>query len=237
MFDLEAAIAYIDDPSKGAFPFVWDPEYGARVGVLPLGGNGTDVRWAFLDEPCYVFHGVNAFRRGDDVVVDVCRLSSMFDAASDGALGGELSLRRWTVDPGNRVTDEVLVGADDDPGELPTRDPRLVGREHRFGYLVQSRDTGGTVDFGGVIKHDFRTGRREVWDPGPARHSGEWLFVPADDGAADDEGWLLSYVHDEATATSELAVLDASDVAAGPVASVPLPQRVPYGFHAAWLPA
>jgi carotenoid cleavage dioxygenase len=31
-------------------------------------------------------------------------------------------------------------------------------------------------------------------------------------------------------------VLDATDVAAGPVASVRLPQRVPYGFHAAWLP-
>jgi carotenoid cleavage dioxygenase len=31
-------------------------------------------------------------------------------------------------------------------------------------------------------------------------------------------------------------VLDATDVAAGPVASVQLPQRVPYGFHATWLP-
>lgn len=237
VFDLQAAIAYIDDPSTGAFPFRWDPAYGARVGVLPLGGDGADVTWASLDEPCYVFHGVNAFRRGEEVVVDVCRLSSMFDATSDGALGGELDLRRWTVQPGVRVTDEVLVGADDDPGELPTRDPRLVGREHRYGYLVQSRDAEGTVDLGGVIKHDFRTGRRERWDPGPWRHSGEWLFVPAEDGRAEDEGWLLAYVHDEATATSELAVLDATDVAGGPVATVPLPQRVPYGFHATWMPA
>ena len=236
VFDLEAAIAYIDDPSQGAFPFRWDPGYGARVGVLPLGGAGSEVAWASLDEPCYVFHGVNAFRRDDTVVVDVCRLSSMFDPAADGALGGELSLRRWTVHPGTRVVDDVLVGPDDDPGELPSRDPRLVGREHRYGYLVQSRDAEGTVDLGGVIKHDFRTGRRERWDPGPSRHGGEWLFVPADDGTADDEGWLLAYVHDEATGTSELAVLDATDVPGGPVATVALPQRVPYGFHATWLP-
>ena len=236
VFDLDAAIAYIDDPSKGAFPFRWDPGYGARVGILPLGGDGAEVVWTPIDEPCYVFHGVNAFRRGGTVVVDVCRLSSMFDATSEGALGGELTLRRWAVEPGIRVTEEVLVGAEDDPGELPTRDPRLVGREHRFGYLVQSRDADGAVDFGGVIKHDFKTGRRERWDPGPARHSGEWLFVPAADSGADDEGWLLSYLHDEATARTELAVLDATDVAAGPVASVQLPQRVPYGFHAAWLP-
>jgi carotenoid cleavage dioxygenase len=184
-----------------------------------------------------VFHGVNAFRRDGDVVVDVCRLSSMFDSAGEGALGGELSLRRWTVPAaGGTVGDEVLVGPGDDPGELPTRDPRRVGREHRFGYLVQNRPAEGTVDLGGVIKHDFATGRRDVWDPGPTRHGGEWLFVPGDQGTADDEGWLLGYVHDEATSTTDLVVLDATAVAAGPVASVRLPQRVPYGFHAAWLP-
>jgi carotenoid cleavage dioxygenase len=184
-----------------------------------------------------VFHGVNAFRTGDDVVIDVCRLSSMFDTSATAALGGELSLRRWTVRPGAPVRDEILVPPDDDPGELPSRDPRLVGRAHRHGYLVQSRDAEGTVDLGGVIKHDFATGRRAVWDPGPARHSGEWLFAPSTDGRADDEGWLLAFVHDESTAKSELTVLDASDVAAGPIARIPTPQRVPYGFHATWLPA
>jgi len=237
LFDLDAAVAFIDDPTGAGFPYRWSPDHGARVGVLPLGADGRQVVWADLDEPCYVFHGVNAFRRGEEVVLDVCRLASMFDPTEDGALGGELDLRRWTVEPGVRVREEVLVGAGDDPGELPTRDPRRVGREHRHGYLVQSRDADGTVDLGGVIKHDFRTGRREVWDPGPSRHSGEWLFVPDGDGDADDEGWLLSYVHDEMTGRSELAVVDATDVAAGPVATVALPQRVPYGFHAAWLPA
>ena len=29
----------------------------------------------------------------------------------------------------------------------------------------------------GEIGEQFRTGRRSVWDPGPTRHSGEWLFV------------------------------------------------------------
>jgi carotenoid cleavage dioxygenase len=239
VFDLEAAVAYIEDPSSGEFPFRWDPAYGARVGVLPLGGDGAAVRWADLDEPCYVFHGVNAFRRGGDVVVDVCRLSSMFDPAADDALGGELSLRRWTVPAaGGRASDEVLVEPGADPGELPSRDPRRVGREHRYGYLVQNRPAERTVDLGGVIKHDFASGRRDVWDPGPSRHGGEWLFVPgAGSDDADDAGWLLGYVHDEATASTELAVLDATDVAAGPVATVALPQRVPYGFHAAWVPA
>jgi carotenoid cleavage dioxygenase len=235
VFDLQAALAMVEGGDTGAFPFRWEPAYGARVGVLPLGGDGTQVRWSDLPEPCYVFHGVNAFRRGDDVVVDVCRLSSMFDAGQ--TLGGELSLRRWTVPAaGGAAAEDVLVEAGADPGELPSRDPRRVGREHRFGYLVQSRPAEGTVDLGGVIKHDFSTGARTAWDPGPTRHGGEWLFVPGDRGDADDEGWLLGYVHDEATGVTDFVVLDATDVDAGPVASVALPQRVPYGFHAAFLP-
>lgn len=238
VFDLDAAVAYINNPASGQFPFRWDPAYGARVGVLPMGGDGNTVRWSTLDEPCYVFHGVNAFRRESDVVVDVCRLDSMFDSSQVNSLGGELTLRRWTVsDNSSTVRDELLIDADDDPGELPSRDPRLVGREHRYGYLVQSRPAVGTVDLGGVIKHDYRTGTRTKWDPGPTQHSGEWLFVPAPDGHADDEGWLMAYVHDEATNSSAFTVLDATDVSAGPIASVRLPQRVPYGFHAAWLPA
>lgn len=228
VFDLAAATAFINDPSVGAFPYQWRPDAGARLGLVPLGGG--QARWFDID-PCYVFHGVNAYEDGGRVVVDVCRLSSMFDGPQ--ILGGQLSLRRWTVDPAtSTVTDEVLD--EDRPGELPTRDPRLVGRKHRYGYLVENRPSVTTVDLGGVIKYDFATGRRTVWDPGPSSHTGEWLFVPTDPG--EDEGFLLGFVHDATTASTDFAVLDATDVAAGPVARVRLPQRVPYGFHGTWIP-
>lgn len=45
----------------------------------------------------------------------------------------------------------------------------------------------------------------------------------------DDAGYLLTYVHDEAIDVSELVIVDASDVLAGPVARIKLPTRVPYG--------
>jgi carotenoid cleavage dioxygenase len=32
-------------------------------------------------------------------------------------------------------------------------------------------------------------------------------------------------------------ILDATDIGAGPVATVHLPRRVPFGFHGSWLPA
>jgi carotenoid cleavage dioxygenase len=148
-------------------------------------------------------------------------------------LGGEASLRRWTLDTTTGVAhDEVLE--DVNPGDLPSRDPRRMGREHRYAYLAGTRENDATVEFGGLIKHDFRLGSREHWDPGPTAHGGEWLFVPID--AGEDEGYLLGFVHDEATNVSELTIIDASNVTAGPVASIELPQRVPYGFHATWIP-
>ena len=231
-FDLDAAVAYIADPTSAAFPYRWSPEVGARVGVMPLTGGAAAIQWFDLD-PCFVFHGVNAFRRGDEVVADVCRLSSMFSPGD--LLGGDASHRRWTFNTATgAVADDVL--AVDDPGDLPGRDPRRVGREHRYGYLVSTRDNPDTVEFGGLIKHDYTDNSRQFWDPGPSRHAGEWLFVPAGSDLADDAGYLLTYVHDEATGISELVVIDASAVERGPVASVALPQRVPYGFHATWIP-
>ena len=236
VFDLDLAIQYINDPLAGVMPYQWKPEFGSRIGVMPLAG-GADRIQSFDIDPCYVFHSVNAFRRGDEVIVDVCRMTSMFDTAVNDSLGGEPSLRRWTLNTATgAVADDVLETVN--PGDLPSRDPRRVGREHRFGYLTGTRENAHTVELGAVIKHDFASGARDVWEPGPTRHATEPLFVPGDaTDLSDDAGWLLSFVHDDAVGESVLAVLDATDLAAGPVAEIVVPQRVPYGFHATWVEA
>jgi carotenoid cleavage dioxygenase-like enzyme len=81
--------------------------------------------------------------------------------------------------------------------------------------------TDGTSTF-----HDF----------GPGRSTSEPVFVPVDGDAAEDEGWVLSFVYDKAEGSSSFVVLDASDMSAEPVATVAIPQRVPHGFHGSWLP-
>ena len=45
----------------------------------------------------------------------------------------------------------------------------------------------------------------------------------------------MAFVYDRATDRSSLVVLEAQDVAKGPVAEVHLPVRVPYGFHASFV--
>jgi carotenoid cleavage dioxygenase-like enzyme len=47
---------------------------------------------------------------------------------------------------------------------------------------------------------------------------------------------LITYVHGERCGTTSLDIYDARSMAAQPLASVALPQRVPYGFHGLFVP-
>jgi carotenoid cleavage dioxygenase len=85
------------------------------------------------------------------------------------------------------------------------------------------------------LKHDLETGGRSVFDHGPGRAAGEPVFVARPDGVEEDDGWLITFVHDLAAGSAEFVVLDAQDFERGYVARVPLPQRVPFGFHGNWV--
>jgi carotenoid cleavage dioxygenase len=216
-----------------SFPYAWNPDYPARVGVMDRDSDGTDVRW-FDVEPCYVFHPLNAFDDGDRVVLDVIRHPKMFATDHQGPNEGPPTLDRWTVDlSGGKVLEERL---DDRGQEFPRVDERLVGRHHRYGYTVGfDANTAGDVDFSKtIVKHDLMSGRAEVRSFGALRGAGEFVFVPSRPDAGEDDGMLMGYVYNGETDRSDLVLLDAGTLET--VAEVHLPVRVPYGFHGSWIP-
>ena len=62
----------------------------------------------------------------------------------------------------------------------------------------------------------------------------EAVFVPRS-GGGEGEGYLLALVYREKTGTSDLLILDAARIDAGPIAVVHIPHRVPFGFHGSWV--
>jgi carotenoid cleavage dioxygenase-like enzyme len=213
-------------------PYRWSDDYGARLGVMPRGGTNADVRW-FDVEPCYVFHVLNAAEPTPGRLdVDVARYPSLWRESQDAF--EPATLHRWTVDlAGGGVKEEAL---DDRAVEFPRVDERLVGRPARFGYAVHTRPgRDGFAMEAALVKYDLVTGATEEHRFGPGCTPGEGVFVPASAGAGEDDGYVLAYVHDAATDSSRLVILDASDFAASPVATVALPQRVPFGFHGSWV--
>jgi carotenoid cleavage dioxygenase len=226
IFDLESAL---NEPLAG---FKWTPDYGARIGILPFGQPGSAIRWVEI-ENCYVFHEVNAFRDGDEVVIDVSRLPSIFANGDRG--DGDSRLTRWRVGTAGAelsFREEIVSSTQLD---LATHDRRFTGRPYRYGFFAHFRDHPDSVDLGGIGVVDFRTGREQLWEPGPSRHAGEALFVDA--GSGEGEGYVLSFVYDHTTDKSVLAVFDALRVDRGPIAEIELPRRVPFGFHGWWVPA
>jgi carotenoid cleavage dioxygenase len=54
---------------------------------------------------------------------------------------------------------------------------------------------------------------------------------------AEDDGYVISMVADMNTDSSEIMILRADDIQAGPVARILLPERMGIGTHACWVEA
>jgi carotenoid cleavage oxygenase len=219
--------------SAASFPYRWDPDYPARVGVMPRDGatantRAGEIKWYDV-EPCYVFHPLNAYEDGESIVLDVVRHPKCFATNVDGPDEGPPTMERWTVDlSAGKVREDRI---DDRGQEFPRIDERLTGRRHRYGYAV---GVGSESDEGRVIKHDLVAGTTEDRDFGSGVQTSEFVFVPRPGGTKEDDGVLMGFTYDRAEARSNLAILDAQSLQS--VASVHLPARVPQGFHGNWVP-
>jgi carotenoid cleavage dioxygenase len=235
VFDLPVTFSFKMVLAGHPFPYRWNPEHPARVGLLPRRGAAADIRWYEVD-PCYVFHPCNAFEdEAGGVTVDVVAHDRMFDDNFDGPDGSRATFERWTLGAtASKVQRRVI---DDESQEFPRYDERLTGKPYRHAYAMAIAAPGaGLVNDTRLFHHDLATGQREVHDFGPRRHPGEFVFVPRHAQAGETEGWLIGLVVDMNTQTTDLAVLAADDFTAPPVALVHLPHRVPPGFHGNWVP-
>lgn len=140
-------------------------------------------------------------------------------------------MTRLTVDvAGRKVENRKLAEC---PGaEFPCIDPRLVGLPHRYVYVAAGRPGAGHGLFQVVNKIDTRTGKVTAHDFSPGGYVGEPVFIPmTSDEGAEDAGYFVTLVLDAATKRTDVAVLDAGDIAAKPVATAKLTHHVPYGSH------
>jgi 8'-apo-carotenoid 13,14-cleaving dioxygenase len=218
-------------------PFVWNPKHKARVGLLAKEGKGEDTIWCDVD-PCYVFHPCNAYDNPDgSVTLDVCVHNTVYTSSIIAPDATENPFERWTVDPAShRVTRKVI---DASPQEFPRPNETRMGLPYRYAYTVAvSRDENPAhPEDSTLYKHDLETGTRQVRHMGKGQIAGEFVFVPAANSNAEDDGWLMGLVVDLVRDTTDFMILKASDFEGPPQAIVHIPHRIPPGFHGNWIPA
>lgn len=225
-----------------AMPLRWLDEKPARIGVMPRAGGA--VSWVDIT-PCFIQHVVNAHDLdADTVVFEAVRYDRFLDFDADSCtyrhnpLG---TLWRYTLRCDSRTGSMTVAEQqlDDRFVELPRIDERLTGRPHRYTYAVEQPTD---VEMRGLIKYDVEGGTSQRHAVAPGDQNSEPIFVPrgradADADGVGDDGWILACVYRRATDTSDVVILDASDLSADPVATIHLPRRIPAGFHGAWIAA
>ena len=210
----------------------------SRFAVLPRYGSADQVRW-FEADPTYIYHSVNAWEEGEELVMIACRITNVAPRQPvDGPLGGMLaSLRpdavtyRYRFNLRTGATSEEPL--DDIPTEFPAINGAFTGRRSRISYQMHIADE-LTMLHDGVFRYDLDTGASTAYWFGAGRWGSEAAFAPRPGATDEDDGYLVLYVTDAATQRTDVEILDARDVAAGPVCRLRLPLRVPLGFHATW---
>lgn len=244
------------DPSRivhNEVPFKFDALKKARIGVMrKLERDVANIKWVEVPAQA-VFHVLNAFEntRSGNIEMVAARMMD-FSLDLDVIMGDQVpdahrnKAVHYDIDI-NKLTCKETVVLDLKEGHLscdfPVVNPRLLGRESRFGFIASFRP-GTALIARGVHKLDLaRIGPDNAAEAGfipfgEGCGGGECVFVPRDAKHArgEDDGFLLTFVYDETKRHSHLCIWDAYTMNPEPVARVLMPQRVTYGFHGTFVP-
>lgn len=235
-------------------PVFWDPallergvhavrffrDMPARFAIVPR--HGGEVRW-FEAAPCYVLHFLNAYEDGDELVLDgYFQEDPTPPPLKDSVEGHEhmmayldmhsfrSRLHRWRFNLADGTTREERLY--DDTVEFGMMNARYAGKPYRYAYSVTSKP--GWFLFNGFVKHDLHTGEAQTVTLAEGRFASEAPFAPRIGAVDEDDGYLVSFIIDDARGTSECILIDCKDFAAGPVCRIALPHKISSGTHAVW---
>jgi carotenoid cleavage dioxygenase-like enzyme len=203
----------------------WRPEEGTRLVAVDRASGAITVYEA---DALFVFHTVNAFRDGADLVLDVVAHddpSPMTQAFRVERIGewsrpplGRLTRVRMT--PGRaRAQVEPLVG---ERFEFPVVNPAVRGRKHGvvWGTIVGAESA--------IVRVDVERAEASTFSS-PGIVFGEALFVRAPDATREDDGVLLAVGVEPTASRAKLVAVDAREMR--PLAEAVVDTPIPLGFH------
>ncbi|XP_073026545.1 9-cis-epoxycarotenoid dioxygenase NCED2, chloroplastic-like [Primulina eburnea] len=216
-------------------PVVYDKNKRSRFGILSkTAQNSKDIIWIECPDT-FCFHLWNAWEEPENdevVVIGSCMTppDSIFNECNE-KLNSVLSEIRLNLKTGESERNPIIQSSEQINLEAGMVNRNLLGRKTRYAYLAIAEPW---PKVSGFAKVDLLTGKIEKFIYGEQRYGGEPFFVPRNSSLeSEDDGYILSLVHDEKEWESELGIINAMTLKLE--ASIKLPSRVPYGFHGTFI--
>jgi carotenoid cleavage dioxygenase-like enzyme len=219
---------------RGFLPYIEVSDRPTQLVVIPL--DGGDPRFFEIDLG-FVFHVFNTHQRGSEIVMDVIHhegrdvmtnLSTKNVLHGNPRLGGEPVRLVLNLANGS-VRREALS---DERVEFPRINyGRVHQRPYRYGYAVRARCVGEGDERryeSRLAKLDMEGGEMLFFEE-PDWIPGEGVFVPRENGTAEDDGYILSVASHRHEERGQLWILDAKDMSL--CAKLTVDVALPLGFH------
>jgi len=188
----------------------------------------------------FVFHHLNAWEEGDEVVVESVYYSDFpsigpdddfrsidFELLPEGLLEQcRINLSEGTVTT-TRLSERCC--------EFGMVNPEREGLPARFAWMAVAERETGNDPLQAIKKLDLQSGERRLWSAAPRGFVSEPVMVPRPGATAEDDGWVLVPVWNGARCATDLVILTADSLREEAVLELPL--AIPYGLHGSWSPA
>ena len=219
--------AYIDN-------FAWEPARGSRI-VAVSRSDGSVRTWDV--PPMIAFHAVQAYDEGGDIVLELCN--------TDPSIFGMLTLERLRAGKpldgvatavryrlragaGQAQPEPIAEGVD-----LPmVHGANWTQKRARYAWLAGGDPEHRTPSLDRTVKLDLDAGRICATWQRPDAVQLEPLYVDRPGSTEEEDGVLLVPTLSDADGGTVVAVVDPRTMSS--MATLHLPQVVPFGFHAAW---
>ncbi|MEO9463451.1 MAG: carotenoid oxygenase family protein [Marinomonas sp.] len=213
-----------------------------RFALIPRHGQPEDIRW-FEASPTYVLHWTNAWEEGDEVILEgyyqdkpmpdpieeAGQYSHMMAYVDEHSFQSRLHRWRFNLKTGVTVEERLC----DKIVEFGMINPAYLMEKNRYIWSTTSRP--GWFLFNGYCRHDTQTGEEQIYELPEGVYASESPMIPRKNAKSEDDGYLITFLIDENTGTSECAILDAGDVSKGPICRLALPHKISSGVHTTWV--
>lgn len=194
--------------------FKWEPERGTRFTIIDkksgkIVGNG-------VTDPFFAFHHANAYEEDNEIAIDIVtypdasiikELSDFGDPEHKDPANLGIKLQRFTFSLlSQKISAEVLF---DGPLEFPRfHDRQYDGKKYQYLYAMDPRKAEDVRDRRALYKIDTQNKTVLLWSE-EGCIPGEPVFIASPKNAQEDDGVVLSVIHNIKKECSFLLVLDA----------------------------